>query len=1314
MRFSLLGPLEARDGSHAVALGGTKQRALLALLLLHANETLSTDRLIGELWSDEPPGTPVKTLQMHVSRLRKLLSGTSGGGGIVVTHEHGYELRLDPDCLDAHRFERLVSEGGKELAAGHPEGAAAALREALSLWRGQPLADVVDEPFAQREIARLEDLRIVALEQLIEARLRLGGHAEVVGQLETLIAEHPYRERLRGQLMLALYRAERQADALQAYQETRRRLVGDLGIEPGERLRELERAILTQDPGLSVPVAAEAAPRGPPPGDREGAPAQGASDAAPTTRKVVTVLFATVTDAAAPRPHLDPEARRRLSSRWLGELRAVLERHGGMVEGYPGDALLAVFGLPLLHEDDALRAVRAAAELREATAALGPAARHDYGAQPTARVGVATGEVVGGGPWPGQPLVAGDAADLAQRLEAVAAPGEILLDDATARLARGSLRSQPAGPRTARNGEAIAGLRLLDVRPAAGGRAHRAGAPLIGRERELQTLEHACAAAAVDRRCHLVTVLGAAGVGKTRLVSELVAGLGDRARVLRGRCLSYGEGIAYWPLTEIVGDLARADGGDATPRPPRDALASCLAGEPEAEAIVAGVGGAVGLPGCEPSSGDQIAWAVRGLFEALARRRPLVVVLDDLQWAEPSFLDLVEHVADLSRGAAIVLLCIARPELLDERPRWGGGKLNATAILLEPLRRDACSLLVASLLDGATLAPEIGARIADATEGNPLFAEELVAQLVDDGLLRRCGDRWTLAPELVDLPVPPTIHALLAARLERLPVDERTVLACAAVEGVVFHRGAARELAPSVLTDAVDGILTSLVRRDVIRPDRAHFAGEEAFRFRHALIHDAAYRSLAKEARAELHVRCADWLERTAGPRLRELEEIAGFHLEQAAHLLADLGPLDAAGAAIAQRGAQLLESAGRRALARSDHAGAIGLLERAVGLLATDDDRRVALLPDLGAALIEAGRLDQADLALTAARRAAEDARDERVACHVRVQRQFLRLQHGEPGATAAAAATVDEVLPVFRRARDERGLCRALRLRAWVHWTQTRACAAARAWQDAAAHALRAGDEHERIEILGWVASSQFFGPTAAAEGIERCEAIRDEVGDDPVAVAEVLQPLAGLHAMQGRFDRARELLAISEAVLGERGLVLSTAVSHHAAAVELLLGDAADAERILRAGFETLERMGDRALVSTTAGMLGLALLAQGRDHDADRFAARAAELAAADDRIAQVLWREVRARALAARGDVDEAARLAGDAVALAAGGDFVNQRGDALLDLGIVLRRGGRRGAARAAVTEAHALYAAKGNLVAAGRARAELARVAGR
>ena len=937
---------------------------------------------------------------------------------------------------------------------------------------------------------------------------------------------------------------------------------------------------------------------------RTDAAGDGGADA---RRKTVTVLFACLLDLEPEGEGLDAEARRRVSDRCLEDMRGVLERHGGTVEAYPGDALMAVYGVPRLHEDDAVRAVRAAVELGEGIDTLGDEFGRALGLRPRVRIGVGTGEVIAetGTAAPAAP--AGDAVNVAKRLEERAGAGEILLDERTHLLVRGFAETEPLT-------EPESAVRLVDLRPD-GERPRGLESPLVGRAGQVEALARAFDTAVAARTCHLVTVLGAAGVGKSRLVEEFTSGLGDAATVVGGRCLPYGEGITFWPLAEIVGGL---------PEP----LADQLADDPQAEAIAEVVSEAVGHGGSTGATSEKIFWAVRRLFEAMARRRPLVVVVDDLQWAEATFLDLVEHVADLARDAPIVVLCMARAELLDARPGWGGGKLNAASIHLDALGPDDTRELVTNLLGQATLPREPADRLAATCEGNPLFAEELLSMLIDEGRLRREQDAWALSGDAGRMPIPPTIQSLLGARLEQLPDDERALLARMAVAGSSFPRDAVRELAPASLEPVVDRCLTALVRRDLIRPDRASTHQGEAFRFRHILIRDAAYGSLPKEARAELHERFADWIERSAGDRLTETEEILGYHLEQAHRFVAELGPPDADTRALAARGSDRLASAGRRALARGDVTAAVRLLERAAALADGLDTRRATLLPALGGALIEAGRLADAAEALDDAARTAEAAGDEAAAAHALVQRQFLRLQRGESDGTGEVAAVVDQVLPVFSRAGDENGLSAALRLRAWCHWIEGSAEAAAAAWDEAAAHASSAGAEHERTETLLWIASSLFFGPAPVAGAIRRCEAIRADVEGNLAAVAEVLQPLAGLHAMEGRFDRARELLGSSEAAFEELGLTLNSAVSHHAATVELLAGDPAAAERTLRRGYATLEEMGDRALLSTTAAFLGQALLAQGRADEAEELAATSAELAADDDLITQAMWRGVR--------------------------------------------------------------------------------------
>jgi predicted ATPase len=675
------------------------------------------------------------------------------------------------------------------------------------------------------------------------------------------------------------------------------------------------------------------------------------------------------------------------------------------------------------------------------------------------------------------------------------------------------------------------------------------------------------------------------------------------------------------------------------------------------------------------------------------------------------FLDLLEHVADNSRDLPILLVGIARPDLLDSRLSWTK-RGNATSIRIDPLNETECHELISNLLDRAPLPSAVESMIAGAAQGNALCAEELVAMLVDDGLLTRGEDRWVASSNLAKMPMPSTIHALLAARLEGLPDDQRAILTIASVEGEVFHQSAISELARTALDAPLDEVLRTLVGRDLIRRATADLAGEEAYRFRHVLIRDAAYRSLSKITRSDLHERYAAWLEATADDRLRQFEEIVGYHLEQAYwHRLA-LGALDSRGAGLATRASVRLESAGRRALARSDLPAGIGLLERVTGLLPTEQPRRTLLLAELGAAMIEAGRLGDAASVLDDARARAIDTDDARAGSHALVQQQFLRLLHVEAGRAEETARTLSLVIPVFERYSDDLGLCRARRLEAWLYWNDARAEAAAAAWERAAVHARSADDRHVHDEILTWIASSLWFGPTHVDEGIRRCEAMCVEVRDSPAAGAAIQRHLAGLHAMIGRFDVARRLLATSNAAYADLGLTLNAATSQNEAVVELLAGDPVAAERSLRAGYRALEEMGDRMFLPTTAAFLARALLQQGRDEEAEHLAELSARLAARDDLLTHILWRGVRGRLLARRGDITEAEALARAAVKLAVTTDFVNHRAEAFLDLSHVVEASGGVTEAVAATSEALRLYEAKGNVVAAGATRRRLAQLA--
>jgi predicted ATPase/class 3 adenylate cyclase len=1033
-------------------------------------------------------------------------------------------------------------------------------------------------------------------------------------------------------------------------------------------------------------------------------------ESAPDVRKTVTILFTDLVDSSRLSLTLDPEALRDLLGRYFREMSAIVRRHGGTVEKYIGDAIMAVFGVPTLHEDDALRAVRAAVEMRDALAVLNRDLEAGWGIRLASRIGVNTGEVIAGDLTLGHRFVTGEVVTVAKRLEEAAATDEILIGAATYRLVRDRVAVEPSGPRVLRHGETIHALTVVDVPADAPGLPRRFEAPLVGRERQRAVLDAALARAVSESTIRMVTVLGDAGVGKSRLVREFTAGLGGNVKVARGRCLPYGEGITYWPLAEIVRDIVRETGSDA------DALsastvAALLVGDERAAAIGERIAGVLGFGGTVGGTKEEIFWSVRRLFEALSRDGPLVIVVDDVHWAEPTLLELIEHLADFSRGFPILLVCIARRELLKTRPDWGRGKPNAASILLDPLGEAEGRELISHLFDHAPLPSAAAAMIADAAGGYPLFAEEFAALLVDDGLLTREPDRWVASSDLSELPVPSSIQALLAARLEGLPAEERAILTTASVEGVLFHRSAAAELVPPAVEATLEDGLQALVRRDLIRRDVADFPDDEAYRFRHVLIRDAAYDSLPKHARADLHERHAVWLERTANERLREFEEFVGFHLEQAYHWRVAVRPRDSRAASLAARASGRLESAGRRALARGDPPAGIGLLERACGLLRGTGAARTLLLAELGAAQIEGCRLEDAGRVLAEAEQLAADSNDDRATAHVRVQQQFLRLLHAEEGGTEDAARTAGLAIPVFERHDDVLGLCLARRLEAQAYWNAARAEAAAAAWERAGVHARVAGDRHLHDDSLTWIASSLWFGPTPADEGIRRCEAMREAVRESPDSEAAILRHLACLQAMVGRFDLARRHLAASNAISAELGRTLNATSAQNEAVIELLAGNPAAAEESLRAGYRALEEMGERMFLSTTAALLARSVLLQQRDAEAEELANVSARLAESDDLLSQILWRGVRARVLARRAEIREAEALAREAVTLAEATDFLNHRADALIDLSHALEAARPANEAFDAASAALRLYELKGSLVGAEIARRRLGRL---
>ena len=969
-------------------------------------------------------------------------------------------------------------------------------------------------------------------------------------------------------------------------------------------------------------------------------------------RKTVTIVFCDVVGSTAMGESLDPEAVRRVMARYFDRMREAVERHGGTVEKFIGDAVMAVFGLPAVHEDDAVRALRAAAEMRDAIPDLGI----------EGRIGVNTGEVVTGTE---ERLVTGDAVNVAARLEQAAQPGEVLVGEATMHLAGNAALAEPVEPLELKGkSERVPAWRLVSV--AVEDAARRTGSPLVGRGRELRALDDAWARVGADGRCEFVTVIGDAGAGKSRLVDEFLGQVD--ATVVRGRCLSYGEGITYWPVLEVLKQI-----------------------EPSQADLELDVTAAETLRGLFAKEGttstDEIAWAFRKLLEAVAADRALVAVFDDIQWGEEAFLDLLEHIAYLSSGAPILLCCMGRPDLLESRPGWGG------VLRLDPLAPEEVGRLIDARLGGREIEPGVRERILTAAGGNPLFVEEMAAMLQESG----SGAAR----------VPPTIQALLAARLDQLERAERRVLERAAVEGDIFHRGAVQTLAPE--ESRLTARLTSLVRKELIRPDKEQFPGEDAFRFRHLLIRDAAYDSLPKALRADLHEQFALWLEERAHD-LVELDEILGYHLERAFLYRAEFGPGGEEGQALAKRAAVRLSSAGQRAFSRGDMPGAANLLARTVALLPRENPDRAELLPDLATALAEIGELSRADSILEEAIEDAHAARDERLEWRARLGRSSVYVSRG--GSFEEGLAVAEQAIEAFVRLGDDLGLARAWNLVALYRFWLGTTAAAEHAWQSALQHAGRARSPGEEAQALSWLLIGTWYGPTPGKEGIKRCREILERSPTRQVEALAFLEQ-ASLLAMIGRFSEARELFQRGKQMLEELGLVfLAARASQERFDIEKLAGDPAAAEIELRQACEILERLGEKGFLSTRAACLGHVLCAQGRHADAEPFIELAAQAASEDDVMTQTLWRSAKAKMVAARGDFDEALRLARQAVAIVERTDWLNAHGDALVDLAEVLGLAGLPHEATPVVEEALRLYEQKGNVVSAGKSRAVLEELA--
>ena len=1025
------------------------------------------------------------------------------------------------------------------------------------------------------------------------------------------------------------------------------------------------------------------------------------------TRKVVTIVFGDVTGSTALGERLDPEAMRKVMSRYFDEMSAVIERHGGTVEKLIGDAVMAVFGIPRLHEDDALRAVRAAQDMRSVLDALNADLERNFGVALAARIGVNTGEVVAGDPAQGQRLVTGDAVNVAARLEQVAAPGEVLLGQPTLRLLHDAVEVEPLEPLDLKGKSKRANAyRLVRVFEDTAGHVRQLDAAMVGRNKELEMLDRALERAVIERTAHLFTVLGPAGVGKSRLVQEFAAERGMTATVLRGRCLSYGEGITYFPLVEIVQGAAGVERGDdlVTGRAKLSALAEGIDDPERVVDLVAGL-----LSWAEPVAAEDAQWGVRKLLQHLARDKPVVLVFDDIHWAEPALLDLIEDLADWSRDAPLLILCVARPELLDLRPGWAGGKLNATTILLEPLAADEVSQLVDNLLGRADIPADARARIMEAAEGNPLFVEEMLAMLIDDGLLRFDEGMWRAVEDLAQIAVPPTIQLLLAARLDRLDAEERAVIERGAIEGKVFHSGAVTTLAPQSLRPKVPSRLLALARKELIRPDRAEFAGEDAFRFRHLLIRDAAYQAMPKEQRADLHERFASWLEGVAGDRVSEYEEILGYHLEQAYRYRTELGMTDSRTDGMGRTAARRLIASAERARERADFAGSAALLGSALEISQGTTQSRAAF--ELAVTLIDDVDFQASAEAAERAMEAARTSGDRALEVRSRLIRAEAMVQIEPTYLLATARTEAQAALSELETLGDDDGIVHATltlaRMAFFEGWCGR--CIEIAEPLLGRAPTLRFSDR--RLVALNLSAGS-YFGPARVEKALHLHDVALGLVGHSVVTRAGVLYTRAALLAMRGDADAWMAETTRADRMMDDlpestRNLFQSRGEAPR------LLGLLDEAERLFHRAADFWQARGETAFNSTITALHAMVLCDLERFDEADDEAGRSRDITAEDDFASQAAWRLAKARVESNRGNHDEAISLTGQAIAVMQPTDYLAWQGEGDEVHGMVLAAAGRTDDARAAFERSIERFERKGVVPAVKRVRGRLAGLSG-
>ena len=1210
MDIRILGPLEVERDGRLVSLG-PKQQTLLAILLIHRGAPVPADQLVEELYTGRPPRNATKALQVHVSRLRKSL----GDGSRLETSAGGYRLAHEPGALDLHRFEDLADRGRRALADGDENLASALLAEALALWRGPPLADFRYADFAQAEIARLEELRLGVLEERIDADLVAGHHSSLVGELEALVEEHPLRERLRAQLMLALYRSGRQAEALETFQEARRALVDELGIDPSRALRELEKAILQQDPALDL-AATPVEGAEPARSRTEAVPLEPGTEIQPgEARKLASVVFADLVDSTL-LGEQDPERTRVLLDRFYDAMAEEVRRAGGTLEKFIGDAVMAVFGVPTAYEDHAERALHAALAMQQRFGEL-------FGDALGLHTGVCTGEVFVA-QRKGASFVTGDAVNVAARLQQAGARGDILVAERTIAAVGAAFEFEdPTTVEAKGKSGGVACRRLVRAVSLARPRGllglRRA---FVGREQEIEVLRAAYRRAIDGQEPHLVTLMGDAGIGKTSLVRELWGWLGAQPSgpLLRaGRCLPYGRGITYWPLAEVLKEHLGILDSDS-PEVVRERL-----GRREILGVTLGLEIASDVHPLAAREQLHDAWIE--LLDKLVAQQSVVILVEDLHWAEEPLFDLLDRLLRDVSGP-LFLVATARPELLDRRPTWGAGRRNAAQLWLEPLSLEDGTSMLEELL-GSELPARLCELVLANTEGNPFFVEELVGALVDRGFLQRSNGSWR-AHELPEhFVVPDSVQSIVAARIDMLGAAEKAALQAAAVVGRVFWADPVTELLAGAHAD-----LGVLVERDFIRRHSvSSMAGEREFAFKHALTRDVAYESLPKARRAQLHATLAEWLERFGEGRDEHAPLLAHHYAEAVRPEDLDLAWPNEEKRAEQLRAKALtwLERAGELAAGRYALDEQIALLQRAVELQQSEA-RRGELWQAIARAHLR--RFDQAGF--RAALHAAIDASIDPAAAADLTSRLALwdamRWNHAEDrelieGWIERALGLAGEGSAARARSLVARSYCRPQE----AETAAREACAIAEELPDLE---LRSYAFHALADAV--LADGRY---DEARRWAERRLELLDSI-DDPDHAADIYWSAIPGYLGLGRFDDARRLAGLHDEVTSR----LSPHHRLHGVAFLLEVEElAANWQRI-----GELTRRAEQAVEASTPctyrprslAVCALAAACIGQEVEARRLERAAAEHGA--EEYGRVV--DTRIRLALVRGDFDTARRL----------------------------------------------------------------------